>query len=85
MGGIILTKVQLKKWGNSQGIRIPKEVLDILELPSDALFDLKIDKKTNTIFLVLDNNVTPYEKLIINSSDKERISFKWESVGSELL
>lgn len=80
-----MTSVQLKKWGNSQGVRIPKEVLDVLEIPSNATFILHVDKELNTISLELDNGLTPYQKLVRDNAKNEAVSFRWDSVGVELL
>ena len=35
-------QVQVKKWGNSQGIRIPKEVLQETDIAVDDMLDVKV-------------------------------------------
>ncbi len=37
-------QTQIKKWGNSQGIRIPKQILQKLDLKTSDLIDLSIEK-----------------------------------------
>ena len=39
----ITMKVKLVKWGNSYGIRIPKKVLEELELRGEETLELKIE------------------------------------------
>ena len=36
--------ITLQKWGNSQGIRIPKHMLDELHWPESTPLDMRIDK-----------------------------------------
>lgn len=35
-------QTQIKSWGNSQGIRIPKEVLQEAEISIDDVLDIKV-------------------------------------------
>ena len=35
-------QTQVKKWGNSQGIRIPKEVLQEADIAVDDMLDVKV-------------------------------------------
>jgi antitoxin MazE len=79
------SKVQLRRWGNSQGIRIPKEVIDFLNLPADAEFDLKINRDDKTIILQLNEGLTPYQRLIKQNHKAERTDFRWDRLGEELL
>lgn len=37
-------QVQLKTWGNSQGVRIPKEVLNTLGLSENDSLELRVDE-----------------------------------------
>lgn len=41
----------LKKWGNSQGIRIPKTVMDILGISEGDTMQLYVDKINQSIIL----------------------------------
>lgn len=44
-GWIDMTEVALKKWGNSQGIRIPKAILEKIGVSgNDARFDLTVNE-----------------------------------------
>jgi len=36
---------KLKKWGNSYGIRIPKEIVDKMEIEEDSEIDLQVSAK----------------------------------------
>lgn len=44
-------KVVLKKWGNSQGIRITKEILDSLDISEGDTMELYVDKNAHSIIL----------------------------------
>lgn len=41
--------IKLKKWGNSQGIRLPKSILDEAHIKENDTFIVKIDKNENII------------------------------------
>ena len=38
----LIMQTQVKKWGNSQGIRIPKEVLQEADIAVDDMLDVKV-------------------------------------------
>ena len=44
-------KVVVKKWGNSQGIRIPKEILGSISISEGDTLQLYVDNNTNSIIL----------------------------------
>ncbi len=44
-------KVVVKKWGNSQGIRIPKEILGSVSISEGDALQLYVDNNTNSIIL----------------------------------
>lgn len=80
-----MTKVQLKRWGNSQGVRIPKEILDVLNLPNDVEFILEIDRNEKVIHLQADEGLTPYQKLIKHNRKEDELEFSWDRIESELI
>lgn len=51
---------KIQKWGNSNGIRIPKVILDSLDLKRDDLVEIKKEE----------------EKIVITKLKRERISLK---------
>lgn len=51
---------RIQKWGNSNGIRIPKNLLDSLDLKSDDLVDIKKEG----------------EKIVISKKRVQKISLK---------
>lgn len=77
------TNVQLKRWGNSQGIRIPKDVLNFLDLTSDTEFTLYFDADEKTITLKVSDQLTPYQRLIKKNHKKERIPFMWDQIDDD--
>ena len=78
-------QTQVKKWGNSQGIRIPKEVLQEADIAVDDMLDVKVSN--GVIMLVkpfrhktLEERVAEYEgKLDLDGE------YDWgEPVGREI-
>lgn len=53
-------EVRLQKWGNSDGIRIPSNILKALNLKTNDKVDLKYDE----------------DKIILSKPKKEKISLK---------
>ncbi|SCC65871.1 AbrB/MazE/SpoVT family DNA-binding domain-containing protein [Bacillus wiedmannii] len=79
-----MQKVQVKNWGNSQAIRIPKNILESLGLDVDSFLEIKIDEKNKSIILKVDEKLTPYEKLMLKSSKiKERKQINWDRLEEE--
>jgi len=64
--------VQLKKWGNSLGIRIPKNILEALNLDVDSFLEITADKENKSILLKVDDGLTPYQRLVL----------KWQNENS---
>ena len=42
-------QVQIKAWGNSQGIRLSKDILEEADIDIDEVLDMKVAKGTITI------------------------------------
>lgn len=79
-----MQKSQLKKWGNSMGIRIPKNIIDDLQLEENATFEIRVDKQNKSIVLQVENSLTPYEKLMKNAKNKaEQNSVEWDRLEKE--
>lgn len=79
-----MQKVQLKSWGNSVGLRIPKNILEDLGLEVDSMLEIHVDKKKKTIVLKPEENFTPYEKLMLKSKDTNvRKKVVWNRVEGE--
>ncbi len=84
-GGDLMEQVAIRSWGNSQGIRIPKNVLEKMQLKISDVLDLEI--KDDTIVL---------RKQFVHKSFEERLAefngeisvcdFDWgEPAGREIL
>lgn len=67
-----MKKIQIKNWGNSKGIRIPKNILTELNLQTDAELEISVDKETNAIILVVSHGLTPHPKSTAKAEAKER-------------
>lgn len=80
-----MSQVAIKAWGNSQGIRIPKEILDKMNLKVSDMLEISMEKDA----IVL-------KKAFVHKSFEERLAeydgkitvseFDWgEPVGREML
>lgn len=79
-----MQKVQVKNWGNSQAIRIPKNVLESLNLEVNSLLELTVDEKNNSIILKIDDGLTPYQRLMFNNQNlNTRKQFIWDRFEEE--
>ena len=81
----VMEQVAIRSWGNSQGIRIPKEILEKLQLKVSDVLDIAVENDT----IVL-------KKQFVHKSFEERLAeyngeisvcdFDWgEPMGRELL
>lgn len=76
--------INLQKWGNSQGIRIPKNILEVLNWKENKKLNLKIEK-SEIVIRKLHKRKTIYE--LFENADDEMVCepFEWgESVGYEI-
>jgi antitoxin MazE len=84
-GGDSMEQVAIRSWGNSQGIRIPKDILDKMQLKISDVLDIEI--KDDTIVL---------KKQFVHKTFEERLAeyngeitvcdFDWgEPMGREIL
>ncbi|MEJ1517569.1 AbrB/MazE/SpoVT family DNA-binding domain-containing protein [Bacillus cereus] len=79
-----MQKVQVKTWGNSLGIRIPRNILDDLKLEVDSSLEISVDKESNSIILKADDGLTPYEKLMTKGlKTTERKQVVWDRIKGE--
>lgn len=83
--GDFMEQVAIRSWGNSQGIRIPKDILEKLQLKVSDVLDLEIE-----------NNCIVLRKQFVHKTFEERLAeyngeiticdFDWgEPVGREIL
>lgn len=81
-----MTHVKVQKWGNSQGIRISKEVLAELNLLHLDEINFELSIKDGVIELRPVNNLTFLEQLFVGydfSEKPETIDWDDEPVGGE--
>ena len=75
----------ISKWGNSQGIRIPKKYLEQLGLKVGEKVDIKIEDG-KIVIIPIKNKRKP--KIDINQLFKEdyedKKEFEWGQVGKEI-
>lgn len=81
-----MQKVQVKNWGNSQAIRLPKNILEALNLDTNSFLKITVDEDSNSIILKVDDELTPYQQLMLKSSNnKQRKKFVWDRLEEEEL
>jgi antitoxin MazE len=85
IGGEDMEQVAVKTWGNSQGIRIPKDILDKLDIHiSDVL---QLDVEDDRIILRKTFKHKSFEERLAEyNGDISVCNFEWgEPVGKEML
>lgn len=80
-----MEQVAIKSWGNSQGIRISKKVLDALDLKVSDVLDVIVEN--NSIVLRKNFKHKTFEERLAEYDGKiEVCEFEWgEPVGREML
>lgn len=80
--GVIYMMITIQKWGNSQGIRIPKTILD--EVNWSVSDNIELTTENNTIILKQHKKLT-FDELFKDYNEKIQCKeFDWgESVGAE--
>ena len=78
--------VKIQKWGNSQGIRIPKNVLDELGWKENEKLNIKVSNGTLVIERAnLFKRKNIYELFAGNDGEYESIEIDWgHSSGKEI-
>ena len=79
----MVQKVQIKNWGNSKAIRIPRNILEDLGLEENSLLEISVDKENKSIILNVDDGLTPYQKLMEKGQKKERKPIVWDRLEKE--
>jgi antitoxin MazE len=77
---------QIVKWGNSQGVRIPKALLDILNISGNDTLDISTKDGTLIIKKVSDSkHKTIQERFADFNGSYEPVSIDWgEPQGDEI-
>jgi antitoxin MazE len=80
-----MEQVAIRAWGNSQGIRIPKDILKALDLKSSDVLDILV--KDDTIVLKKAFKHKTFEERLAEYNGKIEITeFDWgEPKGREML
>ena len=76
---------KIQKWGNSQGIRIPKKMLETLDLKVND--NISIEEGENCLKIKkVEEKLSNIEKLFLNYEDEyEKIDLDWDNeVGKEI-
>lgn len=74
---------QMQKWGNSYGIRIPKALIDQLELPPDTQFEIR---EEGGAILLIPVSATPSLEDLLAQVTPENLHGEFEfgqGVGNE--
>ena len=79
---------KLQKWGNSQGVRLPKETLSQANIESLDTAEFDIEVIGTNIMLKPKVELTPFEQLFVGYDESHpKIEFNWdddEPVGKEI-
>lgn len=75
---------QVKKWGNSHAIRIPKQIMADLNLTENTMLEISVDKEQQQVILNVDDGLTPYQRLVKNSKPSEKVTFRWDDREGEM-
>ncbi len=80
-----MSQVTIRSWGNSQGIRIPKEILDKMGLNISDVLDIDISKDSIVLRKSFKHK-TFEERLAEYNGEISVCDFDWgEPVGKEML
>lgn len=77
---------KLKKWGNSYGVRIPKDVLDNLEISENVEFDINMKgKKIELVPKQISKPKYSLNKLCNSIKNNTHKEVEWGgSIGNEI-
>lgn len=82
---VMFVETKLQKWGNSDGIRIPKSFLKALNLKTNDLVGLKQDTDCIIISKAKNSKISLEERFAQYDGENLAKEFKWdESVGKEI-
>lgn len=78
-------EVTVKNWGNSQGIRLPKKILDALDISAEDTLDVRVEDQR----LILEKKFrhkTFEERVAAYGGEVSVMPFDWgEPKGKEML
>ena len=74
---------KIQKWGNSQGIRIPKKMLETLDLKVND--SISIEEGENCLKIKkVEEKLSNIEKLFLNyEGEYEKIDLDWDNEGGK--
>ena len=77
--------LKIQKWGNSQGIRIPKKMLETLDLKVNDSISIEEEEDCLKIKKI-ETELSNIEKLFLNyDGEYEKIDLDWDNeVGKEI-
>lgn len=79
------TTVTIQKWGNSQGIRIPKFILEQINLDTNSIVDLTIKDNTIVIKKAVKKHKTLAERFADYNGETPVGEYDWgEPKGEEI-
>lgn len=77
-------ETQVKKWGNSLGLRLPKHIADQINLTEGNTVDISVVKDKIEIYVVKDKKARLREKLSrITEENKHEETQTGHSIGNE--
>lgn len=73
----------LAKWGNSQGVRIPKDVCDLLGVQVGALVGLSVDQAKSAVIITFEKPARRYQRSRKVSMEQLCADWEGDKVGVE--
>lgn len=82
-GGIVMDEVRITKWGNSNGIRIPKSIMEYLHVGTNDIIQIKKDEDSGKRRLIMEAKNKPvFKEMTIQELFAE---YDTKGVASELV
>lgn len=79
-----MSQATLSKWGNSQGVRIPRELCDLLGARVGDTIAIEYDSSRNALVLSFDKPEKKYRRTRKMSLEKFAGAWSGDKVGEEI-
>ena len=78
-------EIKLQRWGNSLGVRIPKNIINTLQLKENDILEIKEEDKRIIVFKAKKNKISLIERFSNYSGENLSKEFEWDnSWGKEI-
>ena len=78
-------EIKLQRWGNSLGVRIPKKIINSLQLKENDILEIKEEDKRIIVFKAKKNKISLIERFSNYNGENLAKEFEWDnSWGKEI-